>query len=353
MTSHVPADTDLLKVTAVISYTQFSPVRPTLAFPGPGTSAWRLLAYDWHDENRDGAAWRDLNRNSVVNAGEDAARRAEQADLRLQPQRQDGDRREQAAAALPRRADHRPAAPAEQPWLYPTSTVRLKMTTYRRQAWTFLTAPSGQINIPAGQTVSVTVSARVPAGTAIGGYEGKLAVDAVAGGGDSHVIVPVAINVQGDSLQTTFGGANGPARQHALRQRAHIGPAELVLEARLGRLAALLPEQQRTAVKHTRSCGPGVQWRNFPTDIDLILGGPAPWDWFSQRYPSLFGPYAIDGLAGSVWTNLGAAVAVADRHQHQRGVGGGPARPDRRCTRPCCTTSSTRAWSTRSRSRRR
>src|SRR4029079_11169862 len=41
MTSHVPADTDLLKVTAVVSYSQFSVSDPRSPFLGPA-SAWRL-----------------------------------------------------------------------------------------------------------------------------------------------------------------------------------------------------------------------------------------------------------------------------------------------------------------------
>src|SRR5439155_12588414 len=49
----------------------------------------------------------------------------------------------------------------------------------------------------------------------------------------------------------------------------------------------------------------GLQWENFPTDLDLIMGGPAPWDWFSQQYPAVFGPFSIGGLSSSAWTNLG------------------------------------------------
>src|SRR3954454_8179279 len=70
MTSHVIADTDFLKVTAVVSYSQFSASDPRSPFLGPA-STWRLLAYDWRDDNRDGLAYRDTNGNGVVNDGEE------------------------------------------------------------------------------------------------------------------------------------------------------------------------------------------------------------------------------------------------------------------------------------------
>src|SRR5205085_7102124 len=69
LTSRIPAGTDLIRVSAVVSYTNFSSSDPRGQFLGP-TSMWSLLAYDWRDDNHDGAAFRDLNGNGVVNAGE-------------------------------------------------------------------------------------------------------------------------------------------------------------------------------------------------------------------------------------------------------------------------------------------
>jgi len=48
----------------------------------------------------------------------------------------------------------------------------------------------------------------LPAGAATGAYEGQLVVTTTQNP-TGRVIVPVAVNARGDSLHTTFGGANG------------------------------------------------------------------------------------------------------------------------------------------------
>ncbi|MFL5732828.1 MAG: S8 family serine peptidase, partial [Chloroflexia bacterium] len=302
MTSHVPADTDFLKVTAVVSYSQFSASDPRSPFLGPA-STWRLLAYDWRDDNRDGLAYRDTNGNGVVNDGEE-----ERGELnRLTYGYNTNDQveidvskpLERTGAGVMIGLQHQLSTNA-----VPNSIVRLKITTYKRQPWTFLTPPSGPVTIPAGQAVSVTVSAQAPAGTSTGAYEGLIAVDSSMGGGDGHIVVPVAINVKADSLHTTFGGANGPPANTPYDSGRVLGQQNWSWRPDSGDWRHFYIDNSSQPQDNTFLWA-SAQWKNFPTDLDLIIGGPAPWDWFSQRYPSLFGPFAIDGLAGSVWTNLG------------------------------------------------
>src|SRR6185436_6086063 len=120
--------------------------------------------------NRDGLAYRDLNRNNVVNAGEE-----QRGELNRQTYGYNIHDVEEITVGKPRQRSQDGVIIGLQHQILnnvvPTTTVRLKLTTYKRQAWTFLTPPSGQISIPPGQTVSVTVAAQVPAGAATGAYE--------------------------------------------------------------------------------------------------------------------------------------------------------------------------------------
>ena len=74
LTSVIPPGTDLMRVQAVISYTEF-----TLSDPQSQFLFWhntfRLLAYDWQDKNHDGQLWTDSNANGAVQAGRNSERR--------------------------------------------------------------------------------------------------------------------------------------------------------------------------------------------------------------------------------------------------------------------------------------
>jgi subtilisin family serine protease len=302
LTSRIPADTDLVRVTAVVSYTDFSASDPTSPFLG-ASSSWRLLAYDWRDNNRDGAPARDLNGNGVINAGEDQPGELNRltygynindiVEIEVQkPLERSGDG---FIVALQHQIRSN---------YIPTSNVRLKLTTYRKQDWPFLNPHRGQITIPAGGSATADVEARVPAGTATGAYEGHLIVETGSGATARRILVPVAINVRSNSLRATLGGANGPAATTPYDNGRVAGAQNWGWRPESGEWRHYYldnPSQPQSLIY----LWAGVDWQHYPTDLDVIIGGPTPWDWFSQRFPALYGSHGMDGIAGSAWTNLG------------------------------------------------
>lgn len=302
MTPHIPTGTDLVRVSAVISFTEFSLSNPRSPFLGVASS-WRVLAYDWHDENGDGLAAQDLNSNGVVNTGE-----LETGELnRLtygynlhdivslsveKPLERSGD-------GFMVGLQHAAASSG-----IPTSTVHMKLATYRRQDWPMLQVQGGQVTIPARGSASVEVDAQAPEGTPPGAYEGSVVVETGSGSGASRIIVPVAMNLSAGSLPVTLGGANRPPSGTLFDNGRVTGEQNWGWRPDAGEWRHFYFDNTTPPPQDTFLWA-DVRWRNFPSDFDLVVGGPTPWDWFSQRNPALFGPHGIDGIGGSQWTNLG------------------------------------------------
>lgn len=298
----IPPDTDLVRVSAVISFTEFSLANPRSPFLGV-SSAWRLLAYEWNDDNRNGAAFRDLNANGAVNDGE-----LDSGEInRLTYVYNTHDIVELMV--------QKPLARAGDGFLVglqhsirsnnvPRTNMRLKLTTYRRAPWPMLTTPGGQVSIPARGSVPVSVSAQVPAGTAVGAYEGSIVVETGTGADARRIVVPVALNVRARSLPSTFGGANRPPANTPFDNGRTFGGQDWRWRPESAEWRHYYLDNRSQPGANTFLWA-GVEWQYFPTDFDLVIGGPTPWDWFSQRYPELYGPNGMDGLAGSEWTNLG------------------------------------------------
>ena len=303
MSPHVPAGTDLVRVSAVVSYTDFSLSDPRTPFLG-ALSAWRVLAYDWHDDNQDGAAYVDSNGNGVVNTGED-----ERGELNRLTYGYNIDDQVSLSVEKPLERAHNGLMIGLQHQvasnLIPTSTVHLKLTTYRRQAWTAIGAPSGQITLGPGQTVPVNLSAHTPANTPAGAYEGSVVVEVAPGTpGSKRTIVPIALNVRAPSLPATFGGANRPPSATSFDNGRVTGEQNWNWRPDAGDWRHFYFDNSVQPQPNTFLWA-GLQWRNFPTDIDMTIGGPTPWDWFSQHDPALFGPSGMDGIAGSDVMYLG------------------------------------------------
>jgi subtilisin family serine protease len=299
MISRVPPDTDLLKVSAVMSFTDFSRSDPRTVFLGV-QSAWRLLAYDWRDDNHDGVAWRDTNSNGVVNAGE-----LQSGEINRLTYGYNLNDMVELYVERPRERMHDGVLIGLQHQIanriIPTSTLHLKITTYRKQPWSWLATPPAAVSIPPNGSASFSVRAQAPTGTATGAYEGSLSMNTGSG---HDTIVPVALNVRADGIPATLGGANRAPQTTTFDNGRISGQANWGWRPETGDWRHYYVNNTAQPAANTFVWA-SANWATFPTDLDLILGQPSPWDWFSQRNPAIFGPHGMDGFGSSVYTNLG------------------------------------------------
>jgi hypothetical protein len=157
------------------------------------------------------------------------------------------------------------------------------------------------VTIPARGSAAVQVSAQPPSGTAAGAYEGSIVVEAAG----KRTIVPVALNVRATDLPARLGEGNNPPQGTLFDNGRVTGEQNWRWRPESGEWRHFYFDNAAQPEPNTFLWA-GVDWRNFPTDFDITLGQPTPWDWFSQRNPALFGPNGMDSIAGSQWTNLGA-----------------------------------------------
>src|SRR5262249_53430303 len=152
-------------------------------------STWRLLVYDWRDQNGDGRIWRDLNGNGGANDGE--VQTGE--DNRLWYSYPTGDLLEgYVSNPLSRRhgglflgLQH-----VDRNGGIPNTTIHLRATFYKHQAWPLLTLDQTAVTVPAHGSATAQVHMAVPAGTAPGAYEGAIAV---AWDANRNTVIPVAL----------------------------------------------------------------------------------------------------------------------------------------------------------------
>ncbi len=244
ITGIIPADTDLMKVQAVFTYTQFTasaPNTPWLFW----RNTWRLLTYDWTDKNGDGRLWQDLNGNGAVNDGEVQTGEYN----RLWYSYPKGDMMEGfVEQPLARVHDglfvglqHADASGD-----VPSTTIHLHLTFYHHQPWPLAQVSAAPVVVPAHGSATTQASIQVPADEEAGTYEGALRV--TWNGGDH------GRGARG--AQRRAARAHGHLRRHAaradhLRQWPGERRPQLGLAGRLRRVAPLLRRQpDRPAAAH-------------------------------------------------------------------------------------------------------
>jgi hypothetical protein len=297
LTGVIPADTDLMKVQAVFTYTSF-----TLSQPDSGWlfwhSDWRLLAYDWQDKNNDGRLWIDRNDNGAVNDGE-----AEIGEFnRLWYSYPTGDMLEgYVEKPLSRVHDglfiglqH-----VDSTSVIPRTTIHLRATFYKHQSWPLLTLDQSSVTVPAHGSAMVQATVNVPASQPPGTYEG--AVTAAWGTGGS-ALVPVALNVALPSVLGTFGGT--PPAPTTSDHGRMSGDLNWLWRADAGEWRHFFAFNPATPPPNTY-LWVHTTWPHYPSDFDTFLLGAAPWDYFSNVAPGLFGAYDLWGMGGSAFNYEG------------------------------------------------
>jgi len=296
LTGVIPRGTDLMRVQAVISYTEFTLSDPLSQFLF-WHNTFRLLAYDWQDKNHDGRLWTDSNANGVVQPGE------------IQPGEYNRLWYSYPKADMMEGFIERPLERihdglwiglqhADGSNLIPHTHLTLRATFYRHSPWTVLTAGTAALTVPAHGDAAVGLTLRVPAGMAAGAYEG--AVRVTSAGGTS--LMPVALNVALPQLGGSFGGT--PPAPTVYDSGRMTGAGNWAWRPDSGDWRHFFAVNTATPPANSY-LWVNTTWPHYPTDNDTFLLGPAPQDYYSVIDPARFGPYDLWGIGGSVYNYQG------------------------------------------------
>jgi subtilisin family serine protease len=296
LTGVIPAGTDLMKVQAVMTYTDFTLSRPDSVWLA-WASTWRLLAYDWRDKNADGRVWTDRDGNGVVNDGEMQTGEYNRlwysypkANILEGYVQQPLDRTHDGLLIGLQHADRNNAIPA--------ATIRLRATFYRHETWPLVSVDQAAAVVPAHGAKVVNATVRVPANQPPGTYEGAVRVQSALG----DTVVPVTLNVALPRLSGHFGGT--PPAPTTYDSGRVSGALDWAWRPDAGDWRYFFAFNPTTPPPNTY-LWTNTTWAHFPSDLDSFLLGAAPWDYYSVTDPALFGPYDLWGMGGSDYLNLG------------------------------------------------
>lgn len=288
--------------------------------------AWRLLTYNWTDQNHDGNLWTDNNHNGVVNHADLATSSNPDGFLDLNFAASEMDKGEYSRFMY-----HRPAANTLMSFLrdpkdlmadgvflglqhnvksasIPTTHFSIEISFYKNADW-------GWVTTPASASGSFTANIEVPEGTPYGMYEGAI----VLSQGDDVIALPVSVAVAATASQDEngtltgsidFGGSDVAEAQadHLYNNGAVFGANDWGWRAESGdwRFFFLdVPEEPAEGSLWLAQ----TTWDGAApyTDLDTLIMGRSEND--CQLFCGLFGAdYIINTLGGSPNTNTGAGV---------------------------------------------
>ena len=289
--------------------------------------AWRLLTYDWTDQNHDGNLWTDTNGNGVVNHSDLAtSSNADHfPDINFAASEMDKgeyarfmyhragsnalmsflrDPKDQMADGVFLGLQHNVKNPAT-----PVTHFEVEISFYQNTDWPW-------INTPASATGAFAASIAVPDGTPYGMYEGAI----VLTNGDDSIALPVSVAVAATATQEDdgtltgsieFGGDEVADAQKDLlyNNGAVFGANDWGWRAESGdwRFFFLdVPEEPAAGSLWLAQ----TSWDGTApyTDLDTLIMGRSE-NHFQVLGDSVFGgPYVIDTVGGSPNTNTGAGV---------------------------------------------
>ncbi|HUS16870.1 MAG TPA: S8 family serine peptidase, partial [Chloroflexia bacterium] len=295
----IPADTDLMKVQAVFTYTAFTLAEPDSVWLA-WANTWRLLAYDWQDKNGDGRLWSDANHNAAVNTGEIQTGEYN----RLWYSYPKGDMLEGYVERPLERVDSGlllGLQHADRTNQIPSTRIGVRVTFYRHTPWALLTSDQASVTVPPHGSIAVGATAHVPAGQPAGTLEGAVRVTGAGG----TTVVPVALNVALPAVAGMFGGT--PAAPTTYDSGRMTGALDWAWRPDAGQWRHFFAVNDTPPPPNTY-LWVNTRWPNYPTDNDTFLLGAAPWDYFSVTHPDLFGPADLWWMGGSAFNYLGGGT---------------------------------------------
>ncbi len=303
----IPHKTDLLMVRVAKPYSQFDP-DDNLDEP---FNNWRVYLQNWTDVDDDGRFWRDVNGNGKV----DATGEWETGETIRFTYGDNVGPTQQARMANPtgRMADgilltfrHR-----DQVMSVPTTDLKVEVSFWRRAKWDWIDLSDQHITIPARGSATVEATLTAPDDAAYGMYEGSILVSQ----GDRELSIPVTAAVAARGSEFKFGrkAPKGWLR-NIWDKRVHLlslyentwmfGYTDYDWRAESGDWRFFWAD---IAAHDLPGAGASYlvvdnTWAGSGTDIDTLVLGPTT-DVFTTT--SLYGPYTLAQVGGSVNTHLG------------------------------------------------
>ncbi len=294
----IPADTDLMVVELLQDYDEFEPQGD---YNPSNNDIWRVLIYDWTDVNGDGDLWEDTNGNGAVNDGE-----IDQGEYVRFSYGYNYHVYKQVSVYDPINRPHDGLFIGLQ-WHsqgVDIAHLKIRVTFYKKADWPWLSVNPTNITVKPNSSAVFTATVNVPANAAYGLYEGAIQVH-VPGDADHEAytfLVPVIVNVaySGDLVSdgsVTFGGA---PKSDVRYDNAWIkGGNDWRWRAESGDWRFYFVNQTVTPTKGTRLLIHDEWGDALPTDIDTLVFGPYA-DSYSGYFSSVFGPYRLEKVGGSV-----------------------------------------------------
>jgi len=206
----------------------------------------------------------------------------------------------------------------------PDLTVRYRVDFYKWERWGWLSLSTPRLTVPAGGEATFDATLAVPAGAALGAYQGAVFADfpraqgdapvAIGGGWEmqsvKRVVIPVNANVAAAYDWTggvTLGGEAGDDRAALYNNGAVYGGQAWTWRAESGDWRHFFfdmarPQPGTYLVARTRWQDPN---KAGLSDIDTRIWGPTMDD-FSRENPDWFGPHSMTKIAESPFLHVGS-----------------------------------------------
>jgi hypothetical protein len=328
ITDMIPPNTDLVEVKVIFPFEQFDNDGDYVF-----DSRWRVLLYDWKDQNGDGNLWTDTNGDGVVNDVEidpgEYIRFTYGYSTGTSIQARVHDPSDRIHDGLFLGLRHRDASKD-----IPRTDLRFQLNFFSRSDWNMVSLRTESLEVPAGDSATFEATATVPDDQPPGFYQGFVLVDDPGGDGRSahRSVIPVAINVAGGVFEGEDAPYPGGVRVDAINFTLGADEADTPYDntrvsgyqdwtwrAESGDWRFFFVDEpnlsegmQRYNFKKNILIDlewppPADPYRTMNTDIDVLVFGPSEDD-YSFLEPDYYGPYALVPLGGSPNTNIGAGV---------------------------------------------
>ena len=301
-------EADLMVVRLTVPFSHFADVPTRLVGPPPNPfwpkNLWRLMVYNWWDDNHNGQWWTDVNADGRVDVPDELDlgdewlrfdygwRSASQQEVRVR----DPYLRSLGAGSggIWVGAAHYRRASGDN-----STTLHFEITFYKRVQWGNVTVTPGQATLNAGE--SQVLQVQVQAGTTPGLSQGFVVLTDT-GRSDlnpdyqphiSHI--PLTWQVWPDAAAgAVLGGAlrGSPYENGALSGAFSWGNTPESGDWHFFGFDVNAPPPYSVLLAHTR-------WDAYPTDLDTLFFGPRM-DAFSAQDPADFGPSGLAYLGGSL-----------------------------------------------------
>jgi hypothetical protein len=298
-------EADLLVVRLALPFEHFDTLPPT---PSDNShNRWRLMAYNWWDDDGDGVWWDDDNGDgrvewpAEIDAGDEWVRfdystvNANVHELRIgHPySRSVG----AGSAGIWLGTTHNTRSPGDN-----RTELAFEILFFRQDAWQDIALSQESLLLPAGGQAALQALVRIPSDAAYGLHQGMVIVSDAGRTDLDPLFAPRQVNVPliWQVWPDLAAGASIGGEPHAgtLYQNGWMAAGfdwnRDNLEAgdwRFYHFDVQDPPAGAAILAHTR-------WQDYPTDLDTLILGPDPDD-FSSDYPEWFGPAALGWIGGS------------------------------------------------------